>query len=207
LIATKDDLENTRVRRRCQDAHCRLLTAACCPACGLPVRSTGETIDDPVGYEDHDSDAKPSVECLDHAFGLFDFGTTSGTSVRHVESIVLRRNHAIKNHAIKSCKTDSNYTRQVRVVVASFLLFLLVTIACVDPLYCSDGCDQGGMAATHSTQTGGDCPTCLSAVVARRDAPIVRTETVTQICHLSAPAPISLFRTDVDYPPRSAEVA
>ena len=86
------------------------------------------------------------------------------------------------------------------------LLFLLaqiaLIIACADPLCCSDGCERGGMAATHSTQTGADCPTCLSAVVPRHDAPLVRVETVTQMRDLSAPAPISLFRTDVDHPPR-----
>jgi hypothetical protein len=88
--------------------------------------------------------------------------------------------------------------------VGAILVCLLATIACVDPMCCSDGCDRDSMAATHSTQAGADCPTCLSAVVPRHDPPIVRVEIVTQIRDLSAPAPIWLFRPDVDHPPRLA---
>lgn len=103
---------------------------------------------------------------------------------------------------IRAAPAAGSYTGSVRVVVASVLVFLLATIACVDPLCCSDGCDRGGMAATHSTQTGADCPTCLSAVVPHHDAPIVCTEFVTQVREPIAAAPISPFRTDVDHPPR-----
>jgi hypothetical protein len=92
----------------------------------------------------------------------------------------------------------------VRFSVASILALFIVTLACVDPLCCSDGCERGGLTATHSTQMGADCPLCLSAVVPHHDAPIVRAETVTQIRDLSAPAPISSFGTDVDHPPRLA---
>ena len=92
----------------------------------------------------------------------------------------------------------------VRLVVTSALVFLLATIACVDPPCCSDGCERGGMAATPSTQTGADCPTCLSAVVPRHDAPIVRVEPVTPMRDQIAPVPISVFRTDVDHPSRLA---
>jgi hypothetical protein len=88
--------------------------------------------------------------------------------------------------------------------VGAILVCLLTAIACVDPMCCSDGCDRGGLAATHATQAGADCPTCLSAVVPRHEPPIVRAETVTQIRDLSSPAPISLFRPDVDHPPRLA---
>ena len=86
--------------------------------------------------------------------------------------------------------------------VAAVLVCLLTTIACVDPLCCSDGCDRGSLAATHSTDAGSDCPTCLSAVLPRHDPQLVGVETVTQIHDLSAPAPISLFQQDVDHPPR-----
>ena len=81
------------------------------------------------------------------------------------------------------------------------LALFILTIACADPLWCADGCERGDMAATHSTQTGADCPTCLSAVVPR-DPPIAPVETVTQVHERRAPAPISIFRPDVDHPPR-----
>jgi hypothetical protein len=90
----------------------------------------------------------------------------------------------------------------VRFYVASILALFILTLACVDPLCCSDGCERSGMTAAQATQTGADCPLCLSAVVPNPDAPIVRVETVTQRRDLSVPAPISSFRTDVDHPPR-----
>jgi len=88
--------------------------------------------------------------------------------------------------------------------IAAVLVCLLTTIACIDPLCCADGCDRGSLAAAHSTEAGSDCPTCLSAVVPDHDPQIVRVETVTQIQDLRVPAPISLFRQDVDHPPRLA---
>jgi hypothetical protein len=91
----------------------------------------------------------------------------------------------------------------MRVVMALVLVFLLATIACVDPLCCSDGCDQGGLAGTQ-TQTGANCPTCLSAVVPHHEPLIERTELVAQVREPIAAAPISPFRTDVDHPPRLA---
>ena len=90
----------------------------------------------------------------------------------------------------------------MRVCVASILAFFMVTIACVDPLYCSDGCDRGGMAATHTTATGGDCPSCLSAVVPHPDTPIVRRENATQMGDAVTCAPLAAFLADVDHPPR-----
>jgi hypothetical protein len=89
-------------------------------------------------------------------------------------------------------------------MVASLLVAFLVTIACADPLCCSDGCERGGMATTHSAQTGADCPTCLSAVVPHKAVPIVRTETVTQITEGIAAPPTSIVPAGVDHPPRLA---
>jgi hypothetical protein len=96
------------------------------------------------------------------------------------------------------------YTRSVRVHVAAVLAFFILTIACADPLCCSDGCERGGFAATHSTQTGADCPTCLAAVVPHYQAPITRAEIATQLFEVAASAAISTFQTDVDHPPRLA---
>ena len=96
------------------------------------------------------------------------------------------------------------YTDDVRVSVTWVLAAFLSIIACADPLCCSDGCDRGGMTPTHSTQTGADCPTCLSAVVPPYDAPIVRLQALTRARELRALGPTSLFRTDVDHPPRLA---
>jgi hypothetical protein len=92
----------------------------------------------------------------------------------------------------------------VRVHVAAVLAFFILTIACADPLCCSDGCERAGMAATHSTQTGADCPSCLAAVVPRHRAPITRAEITIQLFEVVASAAISTFRTDVDHPPRLA---
>jgi hypothetical protein len=92
----------------------------------------------------------------------------------------------------------------VRRYVASILALFIVTIACSDPLCCSDGCDRGGVTATHSTQTGADCPICLSAVISHHDAAIARTDFVTQMREPIEAGPISPFRTDVDHPPRPA---
>ena len=94
------------------------------------------------------------------------------------------------------------YTRIVRVYVAVILALFLVTIACTDPLYCADGCDRGGTAATHTTPTGADCPSCLSAIVPHLDTPIVRRENATQVREAVASEPVSAFLTAVDHPPR-----
>jgi hypothetical protein len=115
-----------------------------------------------------------------------------------------RSETAYEPASIRAASADGRYTRSMRVVVASVLLFLLATIACVDPLCCSDGCDRGGLATTHSTQTGANCPTCLSAVVPHHEPPIMRTELVAQVREPIAAAAISPFRTDVDHPPRLA---
>jgi hypothetical protein len=95
------------------------------------------------------------------------------------------------------------YTWSVRVHVAALLAFFILTIACADPLCCSDGCEKGGMAATHSSQTGADCPSCLAAVVAHH-TPIIRAEIATQLGEVATFTAISAFRTDVDHPPRLA---
>jgi hypothetical protein len=92
----------------------------------------------------------------------------------------------------------------VRVHVAAVLAFFILTIACADPLCCSDGCERGGITATHSTQIGTDCPTCLAAVVPHEHTLVTRAEITTQLCEVVASAPISAFRTDVDHPPRLA---
>jgi len=86
--------------------------------------------------------------------------------------------------------------------IAAVLVCLLTAIACIDPLCCSDGCERRSLAAAHSTEAGSDCPTCLSAVVPDRDPHVVRVETVIRIHDLSVPAASSLFRPDVDHPPR-----
>jgi len=92
----------------------------------------------------------------------------------------------------------------VRFFVASILALLILTLACVDPLCCSDGCERGGMTATQSTPSGADCPTCLSAVLPVHGVPVVRVETVTRMRDRVAPAPILPFQTDVEHPPRLA---
>jgi hypothetical protein len=94
------------------------------------------------------------------------------------------------------------YTLAVR-LVASALFVLLGTIACLDPLFCSDGCDQRGLTTTQSTATSADCPTCLSAVASRPVSDLVRLDIVSRICEPGAPAPIADVRADVDHPPRT----
>ena len=96
------------------------------------------------------------------------------------------------------------YTCAVRVSVASVLAFLLLTIACADPLCCADGCDRGGMELAHSAPSGADCPTCLSALVAHRHPPITRTDAAIDALEPTTSPLIAPFRTDVDHPPRLA---
>ena len=90
----------------------------------------------------------------------------------------------------------------MRVFVASILAFLLVTIACSDPWYCADGCDRGGMAATQTAQTGGDCPTCLSALMPRQTPVVVRPDIAVEIREMTASPLMSPFLAVVDHPPR-----
>ena len=90
----------------------------------------------------------------------------------------------------------------MRLYVAPILALFILTIACADPLFCADGCDRDGVTTTDTTQTGANCPTCLSSVEPQHDAPIVGTELVTQVPEQIATTPVSPFRTDVDHPPR-----
>src|SRR4051812_11792629 len=97
-----------------------------------------------------------------------------------------RRNHAPVAVALREQKPESvagtcsqqrsNYTRDVRVRLATILALFILTIACVDPLYCADGCERGNIATTHSAQSGADCPTCLSALLPRQSAALARVE-------------------------------
>ena len=97
---------------------------------------------------------------------------------------------------------QTRYTSAVRVSVASILVFLLVTIACLDPWCCSDGCDRGGMAATQTAQTGGDCPTCLSALMPRQLPVVVRPDVAVEIRDMTALPLVPPFLAAVDHPPR-----
>jgi len=92
----------------------------------------------------------------------------------------------------------------VRACVASLLALFLLTIACTDPLYCADGCDRGGITFTHSTQSGTDCPTCLSAVVPQYEPPTTPVEAVTPMCEQPPPGPLTRLPAKVDHPPRLA---
>jgi hypothetical protein len=89
-------------------------------------------------------------------------------------------------------------------LVASALVVFLGTIACIDPLFCSDGCDKRGLTATQSTATSADCPTCLSAVVVSRPiTDLVPLAIAGRICAPGAPAPVADVHADVDHPPRT----
>ena len=96
---------------------------------------------------------------------------------------------------------QTRYTSAVRVSVASILVFLLVTIACVDPLCCSDGCDRGGMAATTAAQPVANCPTCLSAIVPSQTPIVVSTDLAIGLPDIGVAPDVSLL-ADVDHPPR-----
>jgi hypothetical protein len=91
----------------------------------------------------------------------------------------------------------------VRLVIGSVLIVLLGSIACIDPLFCSDGCDQRGLATTQSTPTSADCPTCLSAMVSRPIIDLVRVHIVGRVCAPDSPAPPTDVHVDVDHPPRT----
>jgi hypothetical protein len=92
----------------------------------------------------------------------------------------------------------------VRAPIASVLALLILLIATADPLCCADGCEQGSLAATHSTQTGADCPTCLSAVLPLERARPGRPEAATQLTPIAQCWLLSTFQTDLDHPPRRA---
>jgi hypothetical protein len=91
----------------------------------------------------------------------------------------------------------------VRLAVASALIVFLGSIACLDPLFCSDGCDQRGLATTQSTPTNADCPTCLSAMVPRPITDLVRLDVAGRICEPDAPARLTDVHADLDHPPRA----
>jgi hypothetical protein len=90
----------------------------------------------------------------------------------------------------------------VRVHVASILALFILTIACADPLCCADGCDRGGMAATQTAQTGGDCPTCLSALMPRQTPVVVLPDIAVEIREMTALPLMSPFLAAVEHPPR-----
>jgi hypothetical protein len=90
----------------------------------------------------------------------------------------------------------------VRVHVASILALFILTIACVDPLCCADGCERGGMAATQTAQTGGDCPTCLSALMPRQTQVVGRLDITVEIRDITALSLMSPFLAAVEHPPR-----
>jgi hypothetical protein len=91
----------------------------------------------------------------------------------------------------------------VRLAVASALIVFLGSIACLDPLFCSDGCDQRGLATTQSTPMSADCPTCLSAMVSRPITDLVRLDLAGRIGEPDSPAPLTDVHVDVDHPPRT----
>jgi len=92
----------------------------------------------------------------------------------------------------------------MRPFVGGVLIAMLSIIACLDPLWFADRCDQAGVATAHSVEPGVDCPNCLAAVVSRVATDLIRLEMTRPLGESAAPAPIADIPADVDHPPRTA---
>jgi hypothetical protein len=88
--------------------------------------------------------------------------------------------------------------------VALVLALMIMAIACVDPLCCSDGCTRTDIAATnHTTPTGGDCPICQPGSLPARptlpDAGLLVASTAARF----EPSIIDSIPRSIEHPPRT----
>ena len=88
--------------------------------------------------------------------------------------------------------------------VALLLVLIFTTIACVDALYCPDGCTRADIAATSQTaQHGGDCPICQPGSVAAM--PTLPAAGFLPIAVTLSPEqpPLDPISRSIEHPPRA----